>query len=114
MQDQDRVKRDRKSRHATGQMIDGLEVSTGMGTLRAHGGVAVIILCCSMFFGAIGYMIKDFDSKATDRSNATDKKMDAVTKKMEEIVFVMVMDDKQRREMLMRLDMPDTLRSRLR
>lgn len=91
---------------------DSMEVKTSLGSLKANGSVVVIILVVIASCCGIAFMVRDGDLRAQDRSASTDKKVESVNQKLEEAVYVLTLDERQRKDL--KLDMPESLRRRTR
>ncbi len=112
--DNELLKRDAADRRRA--MMDGgensTEIRTKLGSLRANGPVSVIILIVSLCSFGIAWAVRDHDLRGSERAAATEKKIENVSAKIDEIVYVLTLDEQQRKAL--RLDMPESMRSRTR
>ncbi len=106
------LKRDARDRQMAMSDDNSAEIRTKLGSLRANGPVSVIILIVSLCSVGVAWAVRDHDVRSNDRSLATEKKIEAVASKIDEIVYVLTLDENQRKAL--RLDMPESMRSRTR
>lgn len=119
--DKELLERDRRAREAAALNSYGdnsMEVKTSIGSIRAGGQVAVIILCIVMCCGFVAYMVRDHDLRNVERAQDIKANLKSVIdaqKRVEDSLdsaaYILTLSEAERRAL--KMDMPDSLRKKV-
>ena len=119
MEENDRLAAENAEHRKSANEGDSMEVKTAVGSLRAQGTLVVLVLAIAAGAGFVAYMVRDHDLRNVDRAAgivAMQRDTIAAQRRVEESLdaaaYILTLDERQRREL--RLDMPDSLRKKVR